>query len=445
MEGGLTVYRLVIIAWLIVSVLNIGHCQAGVKEEYDQAHKIYLAAGACMAAYSDRYGQLTNKYLERENWQIERFNQTGDYVDSRFLLARKQLNNGQQTYILAFVGTENEKDMKANLQVEKVYFAGSNLEEFAKNADKHEMPSTEPKIHRGFNEFVQKALKAKGQDVDGQTKYLTEMLLADKERKVLLVGHSRGGAAATLTGARLISMGVQPEQIEIITFGAPAVGNEAFASRFAPLLNLTRIVLFGDPVTGVLQTMVGGYKQFGRQLTWESPATADFPHDMTAYADVAIKRYYDAREQAQQAGLMELPRVMVLSGGSERRVYVAPLINHLPVYLSKEFGYLREIIFDEYRQILPEYIIAAESDIGQLRKKAREAGCKWLIVPEVSGYRMKEERNVYNIALLQAVYDVNTGNIVKAAGFSTGTYNLTPLEAFIHITKDMTYDWLIKR
>ena len=73
-------YRLVVLACLIISLLSMGQCHAGIKEEYEQAHKIYLAAGACMAAYSDRYGQLTNKYLERENWQIERFEQAGNIL-----------------------------------------------------------------------------------------------------------------------------------------------------------------------------------------------------------------------------------------------------------------------------------------------------------------------------------------------------------------------------
>lgn len=191
--------------------------------------------------------------------------------------------------------------------------------------------------------------------------------------------------------------------------------------------------------------MVGGYKHFGRELTWESPATTDFLHDMTAYADVAIKKYYDARERAVQAGLIQLPSSTPGSGGSEGKVYVAPLINNLPVYLAKEFRYIKEILFDEYRQTLPDYYFAADSDFSRLRQHASKAGCKWLIIPEVTGYRMKQERNVYNIAIFQAVYDVNTGDIVKAAGFSTGTYNLTPVEAFIHVTKGMTYDWLMKR
>ena len=124
-------------------------------------------------------------------------------------------------YILAFAGTESVIGMRANLLVDKVYFAGGNLDEFAVYAAKQDVPTAEPKVHRGFHEFVQAGLTVKVQDDDGDSKTLAEMLLANKERKVYLVGHSRGGAAATLSGARLISMGVNPEQIEIITFGAP--------------------------------------------------------------------------------------------------------------------------------------------------------------------------------------------------------------------------------
>ncbi len=444
-KGEIDISRLFIITCFCFVLMTHVQCSAGVKEDYEQAYKVYIAAGACMAAYSDRYGQLVNKYLERDGWQIERFEKAGDSVDARFLLARKQAEDGSQMYVLALVGTENGKDMKANFEVEKVYFAGSNVEEFAINAAKIGVPSTEPKVHRGFNEFVQAGLLVKGQDTDGQVKYLSEMLLINKERKIYLVGHSRGGAAATLTGARLISMGVRPEQIEIISFGAPAVGNEAFANRFAPIMNVTRVVISGDPVTGVLQTIVGGYRQFGREIIWEAPITADNPHSMTGYADVAMKKYYDMREKAVQAGLIQLPTCTVGTGGSMGKVYIAPLINHLPTDLAKEFPYIKQVLFDEYRQLLPGYSFDDDSAFDQSREKALKKGCKWLIVPEVSGHRLKEKQNVYYISLSQVIYDVNTGAIIKAADFSTGTYNLTPLEAFIHVTKDMSYDWLIKR
>lgn len=427
--------------FLVLVPQGLGH--AGVKEDYEQAYKLYVAAGACMAAYSDRYGQLANKYLEREGWRIERFEQVGNIVDARFMLARKQAEDGTQMFVLAFVGTENEKDMLANLRVEKVYFAGGNLEEFAVNAAKQGIPTTEPKIHRGFHEFVQAGLMVKAPDADGESKYLTEMLLANQERKVYLVGHSRGGAAATLAGARLISMGAKPGQIEIITFGAPAVGNAAFAARFEPVLNLTRVVVSGDPVMSVLQTFVGGYKQFGREVKWENPVS-DRPHEMAEYADHAIKDYYDKRYQALNQGVIQLPNR--LAGGTGKgRVYIASLKNSLPEPLTKEFWYIEQALRDEYRQSIPEYVFGDSSAVNHLLKRAGDAGCKWLVVPEIGGYRLKDEPNVFYISLTQTVYDVATSSIVKTGVFSTGTFNLTPLGAFIHVSKGMTYDWLIKK
>ncbi len=436
--------RLVIYICVFALLLIPDKCRAGLKEDYEQAYRLYVAAGACMAAYSDRYGQLANKYLEREGWLIERFERDGATVDSRFLFATKKENSGRQTYILAFVGTETAKDMKANLKVDKVYFAGRSLEEFAASAAQQGVPPSEPKVHRGFHDFVQTGLSSMGQGTEEIANGLAEMLLRNRESQLLIVGHSRGGAAAVIAGARLVCLGVRPEQIEIITFGAPAVGNAAFAAQYEPVLNLTRVVISGDQVTGVLQFAIWGYKQFGRELLWEMPADAKNAHDMTGYADKAIKQFYDKRELVQKTGLVQLPEFRRAEGLSRGAVYVAPLKNNLPDYLSKEYRYIKQALYDEYRTLLPEYVFDKESSPGHLLKKAADAGCKWLIVPEIGGHRLKEERDVYIIYLHQAVYDVTTGNVVKAAGFSTGTFHLTPLEAFIHVCKGMTYDWLVK-
>jgi hypothetical protein len=335
--------------------------------------------------------------------------------------------------------------MKANFKVEKVYFAGSTLEEFAAAAAEQGVSSSEPKVHRGFHEFVQTGLAAVTKGADGDTDGIVEMLLKNRDRKIYIVGHSRGGAAAVIAGARLISMGVKPEQVEIITFGAPVVGNAAFATRYEPILNLTRVVVSGDQVTGVLQTLVSDYKQFGREVLWDMAAGVENPHEMTGYADIAIKQYYDKREQARKAGYIQLATSRTVTGASKGVVFVLPLKNSLPEYLSKDFWYIQQALYDEYRHILPEFVFAPEPVSSRLLRKAADAGCRWVIVPEVSGYRLKDERNAYCISLLQVVYDVASGEIVKAAGFSTGTFNLTPLEAFIHISKGMTYDWLLQR
>jgi len=325
--------QLLVVVCSIVIWMTPGFCYAEAMEDYDDAHKIYIAAGACAAVYSDRIGEVANRYLKQDGWKFDRYVQTQGHAGARFLFAKKDFGDGKQTYILAFVGTETSEDIDFDLQVDKVYFAGNTLEEFTANAAKEGVPSTSPKVHRGFLNFVESGLTAKTIDVDGTPLSLADMLLTNKECRIYLVGHSLGGAAATLAGAGLISMGVNPEQIEVITFGAPAVGNAAFAAQYDKVLKLTRIVISGDLVTGILQSLVGGYKQFGKEIHWEIDNSRDQNHNITEYIDVALKNYYDKRQQVLQAGI-KLPRSVATGYESGQSVYITPLKNSLPEALA---------------------------------------------------------------------------------------------------------------
>jgi hypothetical protein len=431
-------WLLAVLLWLLPAV-----CLADVRADFEEAYKLRMAAGACLAAYSDREGQLAYYYLTEEGWEIKQFRQTSEAADARFLLARKPADNSMpEAYLLAIVGTETIKDVKADLRTGKVYFAGSTAEEFAANAAKRDVGPGEPKVHQGFNDYVQTALTATTSDAaGGSQRRLAELLLADKNRKVFLVGHSLGGAAATIAGARLISMGVAPEQIEIITFGAPAVGNKAFADIFEPQLNLTRVVIRGDIVTGVLQGLVGGYYQFGREILWQQPRQVDLhPHDPLGYVDVALKNYYQVRQKALQAGAISLPPPLSPAEG-RAHIQVAPAVSRLPAELAGEFWYMEQALTDEYRYGLRGAVLGTGN-------AGAAVDCRYTLVSEVSGKRLKNERNGYYINLQQTVLDAKSGAAVYVADFSTGTTSFTPLEAFIHATRSLRSDlaaWLAKQ
>lgn len=410
---------------------------ANPKENYEEAYKLYIAAEASIAAYSGRIGELATRYLEQDGWQIEHYVQAQRHAGARFLVAKKEDPDGAPIYLLAIVGTETNEDRKIDLKADKVYFAGSNAKEFRINANKKDVPNTEAKVHRGFNEFVQAGPSAILRNTQHSRLSFPDLLMADKRSKLYLTGHSLGGAAATLAGARLLSMGINPEQIEIITFGAPAVGNAAFAAKFESVLHLTRIVNSGDPVSSVLQTLVGGYQQFGREIKWNPPAIVGDSHKLIGYVDSAIKNYYDKRSQALDAGL-ELPISPAAKQPGFGRVYIAPLQNNLPADLTADFWYMNEVLMDEYQQILPDYVTAdSQATPGAWLEDAAASGCRWAIISEVNAFRVKQEKNTYYITLTQTMYDVVTGAAADTAIFSTGTYNLTPLEAFIHVFKGM--------
>lgn len=413
------------------------------RQEYEEAYKIRLAAAACLAAYSDRPGRLTYSYLKEDGWEIAPFRQTSQTADARFLLAHNQADAlDEEVFLLAIVGTETVKDVKTDLKVRKVYFAGHTLEEFAANAELEKVPETEPKVHRGFHQYVQAALSTTIADgTNGPQKYLAQLLTENRSRKVLITGHSLGGAAATVAGAQLISMGVSPDQIEIITFGAPAVGNRAFARQFEPLLDVTRVVLNGDVVTGVLQRLVGGYQQFGRVVSLKMDNVADKDaHSVTEYLDVAIKKYYDKRQQAELAGAIALPQ----TAAAEPGLLVADIRNSLPEELQGEFGYMEQVLRDEYSS---DMLTGALAKGSQEPSQTGAGSPAWHVVAEISGYKLKNEPESYYILLQQVVYDA-AGKPVHMAAFSTDTDNLSPLEAFIHAARSARNDfaqWLIDR
>ena len=331
------VKRLLVAVCCMIIMMMPNLCQAETMVDYEEAHKIFIAVGVSVATYNNRIGELAKGYLQQDGWEIDRYVQKRGQAGARYLLAKKDFGQGQQTYVLAFVGTETIGDINFDLKVDKIYFAGNSIEEFKTNAAKKNVPGTEPKVHRGFTEFLDSGLTAKTLGASGPPLLLTDILLNNKDAKLYLVGHSLGGAAATLAGAGLIDMGVQPGQLEVITFGAPAVGNSAFAAKFDPMLKLTRIVISGDPVTGIIQTLVGGYKQFGEERRWKIRDNSDQPHRITEYMDLALKNYYDKRQQAVLAGI-QIPSPVVISHVSGEQVYIAPLKNGLPKILDKEFG-----------------------------------------------------------------------------------------------------------
>jgi hypothetical protein len=432
---------LLIIAIMTAVLAPAAH--AGAAEDFEDAYELRLAAAACLAAYSDRMGQLARDYLRQSGWEIIPFKKSSQEADARFLLARNLTEKGRSRYVLAVVGTETLKDFKVDLRTDKVYFAGRTPEEFADSAKMQDIPDTEPKVHRGFHEYVQTAFTART-DGEGQAndRALGE-LLSDPSGEMLIVGHSLGGAAATIAGARLLSMGIRPEQIGVITFGAPAVGNEAFSRQFSPKLDLTRVVIAGDPVTSILQKLVGGYRQFGRELVWQRSALFEKgPHAMAEYLDLAMKHYYDQRAAAIKAGIHALPQASPATGP---RIYVVPPTDCLPDDLKTEYRYMEQALADQYRRLLPGYVLGGAG--VDPAKGAAAAGARWYVVAELSGLKMKNERNQYFVTLQHTVYDT-AGGVVYLNSYSSVTANMTPLEALTHDSAGAVADlaaWLASR
>ena len=401
--------------FLAQSVLLVHGSPTAEKHEAD---KIFLAASACVASYSGRPGRLAADYLSRLGWEIEPYEVNSNAANARFLILKNiDYSEGEAHYMLAFTGTETIKDVYTDLRAHKVHFGGRNEGEFVEYAAHQDVPSTEPQIHRGFHDQVMTALQARTAKRDGAER-LVEKLLDDPHFKVCLTGHSMGGAAATLAAARLISAGVSPDQLTVITFGAPAVGNKAFAARFEHVINLQRIIISGDMVTGLLQTFAAGYDQFGRQITWVTPNyTTKGPHNMLQYMDLALKHYYDA-----------VPFRLPSKPEKRPDYYVGSVKLEVVSHLAVEEKYLARMLAELYHSFPASKSVPAVDFSAALA-----AGAKYVLLPEVKVHLVRDQKDLYYVTITETVYETESGRLAHMATFSANTQSLTPLEALGHV------------
>ena len=270
-------------------------------KEYYFTEAVNIAAGLCIGIYDPQQAPEI-AYLRDYGWEIVPFKLKDGKVDSSIVVAKNHIKEQDiDFYIVGFRGSANKSDWKINLETEQVPYGGSTVEEFKTFAQTVKADETVPMVHKGFNEYVNTVLSATMQDGSSSKRFVEEIKNNPKVR-VLLTGHSLGGAVATLTAERLVSMGIEKWRVPVITFGAPAIGNAAFAKAYGDKILLWRITNTADPVPGSLQTFFGGYKQFGRQYKYSvSPKLATQQHDMAMYFDVSVHKYYKALQKAQDA------------------------------------------------------------------------------------------------------------------------------------------------
>lgn len=241
---------------------------------------------------------------------------------------------------------------------------------------------------------------------------------------VLLTGHSLGGAAATLFAERLVSMGIPKEKVPVVTFGAPAIGNVAFAEKYGEAINLLRVTNPRDPVPGSLQTFRHDFKQFGREKSFAlSVKFADYQHPMSYYFDLAVKNYYEARDKAIAAKLIAPEPMQKLSGEGP---LVAIVIGKTQNIQYRPFTPdINRFILSEYRASLPRYIVLNKSadffsadsyDLGEILVDANTVGAEYILVFEIDSKRIAQQDKWY-IAMNQLVFDKD-GRMISLSSYS---------------------------
>ena len=368
----------------LLFLLLLGRAEA---KEIDRAELNLATALISMSSYSAELNVLAREWLEDLGWLIDTHEYATALADGRVHILARQFPDGEQVYVLAFPGTERKQDAVVDLRVTRVPFGGTTPAEFNAVAAAVEHKSgANPLVHKGFHDYTQAALFSERLPDFGNLtlgEVIARDLRAHPAYTLYLTGHSLGGAAATLAAARLADMGVSPQQLRVITFGAPAVGNTAFARGYENRMQLTRITMEGDPVKAALQSLSGSYAQFGEKVVWSSHLER-FPHDMTLYLDEALRHYYQERQSNAEPSLV--------SGTAEQAkglVYVAPLQFELGDMLMDDKPYMQQVVQGILRASYQPLVFGQDGE-EQLSGCA-PAGAKFVLVE-----RFRGAEEVYN-------------------------------------------------
>lgn len=402
-----------------------------------------------MASYSDELSLLAREWLRETGWQFRSQTTSTSLAQGRYHLVTKELPDGRRAVLLAFPGTENVSDAKVDLRTVSVPFGGSTVKEFRTIAEQDRHATAYPLVHKGFDDYTMTALfhdpiesaEDGGNKAVGQTmgEALAAELREHPEEILCLTGHSLGGAAAILTAARLSDMGVRPEQLRVITFGSPAVGNTAFARRYEKRMQLTRIVVAGDPVAAALQSLGTRYVQFGTRTVWKQDrSSARFEHEMVVYLDKALRHYLvddgadtsNAETDDIAWGVLD-SQPKAISGG----ILVAAPTLELDPLVADDAAVDAKALQGAWQNRYAPCLVrsAAEpSDITSLSAAARRSDCRYLVWQHVSVERVRDEDDVVRVILETSVYDAK-GNLVTAASKSTTTKRMTALEAVCYL------------
>ncbi len=366
-----------------------------------------ICSFASMAAYSSDTSKLIREELTARGWTLEEITAYATKADAKALLLRRSTDGGRIN-ILAICGTEDQKDAEIDLRVKLVPF-----------------DVTGGSVHQGFSDYAEVLLSN-----ERIIALLNE--LETTGEKLYLTGHSLGGAAAIMTAARLTERGLS-DRLEVITFGAPAVGDRYFVEHFNGRIKIDRITVSGDPIKKSLRAL--GYMHLGEAVKFKPAKSVDhFRHKMAVYLDCALRNYYDARAAA---GLLD-----GTSGGG--KIYVAPLRIVAGSFDRSDEQYIAWIVRDVLRArgkgltFDPTLMAVIErahyeddfTDVAQAEfKLARAAGCDRVLI-QLIGIRTEREarREIEKVTLERIVCDLQ-GFPLSMQTSSMSTKDVTALEA----------------
>jgi len=395
--------------------------EKSIKEQLRDTYYTSISAASCLGVYLPESSSEFS-FMRSHGWEIAPYAFEDEDVRTNFSIASNTCADcGMELYMVTFKGTTNKKDWGINLKTSHTTYGGTTLEEMEAIA-KRDPQEKKPAVHEGFNTYVDSVLRSSVVNAQSKFKGVFKKVYETPNAHLILTGHSLGGAAATLLGERLISLGMPKEKFTVITFGAPAIGNDEFAMEYGDKIDLLRVTNTSDPIPGSLQTFFGGYKQFGEHVKYHiSPKISSNNHDIAMYVDYSVSEYYKALDKAVAAGIAKaLPYNKVTAG----KPLVALWMHGSPGLAKRPYvPDIKRLIAEEYMGMLPSYVVMDDALNAEnfyrhedIMRLSREVGAEYVVICGIDGNQSKD-KNYWYVVLNQGIFKAD-GSLMSIVTFA---------------------------
>ena len=399
---------LTIMCLIIFSVVTFAE-KVQPENDFETREIQLICALSSIAAYSNDESFLVRSNLSSRGWKVNPVTVDKNGVKTKGYLIGKTFYDGRTVKIFVISGTEYLKDVEVDFRLGGVNLHEDNLDGIF--------------VHKGFRDYADAALS------DGIAEFLIDELKNNPNETLYLTGHSLGGSVSIVMAIRLSDMGIDKNRMQVITFGALAVGNKNLADYYSDKINLTRIEVKGDIVKKMFEPF--GYVQFGDVLKWKPDRSVDdYEHKMSMYLDCALRNYFDAEGFYFDDNIGE--------NKIDVPIYVAPIKFVGENFNNKDEKYIYGILrtgltahmsaltFDEKNYIEVNDADEISKGIIPLIERAKNFGCKYILVQLINAARVRDAQdNERQVMLYEMLCDLNGMPILmQTSGMSTKDLSL---------------------
>lgn len=375
--------------------------------ELEPERERFICALSSAAAYQGEVGELAKSFFEARNWKLDKFENPSKKINVKIHFMSKTDLDGEVKKVFFITGTEDLKDVGIDIKVKPVPLD---------DADQNIL------VHSGFKSYADAALS------DGILNFVAEYINNHPQEKIYLTGHSLGGAIAMMIAVRLVDAGANMENVKVVTFGAPAIGNKNFAEKYKDKIHLTRAVMDSDIVDVSLN--IFGYTHFGEVVDYKQvESSTQYSHAMSLYLDCAMRKFYDAGLKIDSQDKIKTP------------VYIAPIKIVRKSFKPVDESYAKEVLIDGYASRFanvtfgtPNFVeIKKDADFSYSVKEyieaAKSAGSKFIIVPLIHTKPVRDaKQNTTRVLVEEIIFDSN-GHLISMNTSGMTSKDVTILDA----------------